>query len=302
MFKFLFNNRLITCLLILIILVSTSCESRSQKDTIIKINGTVFTLYSKVFIPSSLTYCNEEVPLKDSEIRERLEKEILLLLQQPGQIVLYLKRSGRVFSQIEPILKKYSIPNDVKYLAVAESALIINTSSKGAQGIWQIMPETGRSLGLQVDEYIDERNDIDKSTVAACQYLQQGYSKFKNWTLTCAGYNMGHNGLNGSINNQSRKDYYDLFLNSETYRYIFRILAIKVIFENKDKYGLILDESDYYQPYEVTSKEVEEVANLAQWAVDNGTSLREVKYLNPWLINTSIPKSNKKFSIQIPKR
>lgn len=302
MFKYLFNNKLLKCFFVVTILVTTSCETRSQRDTIIKINGTVFTMYSKVFVPNTLTYCNEEVPLKDGEIRERLEKEILLLLQQPGQIVLYLKRSGRIFPQIEPILKKYSVPNDLKYLAVAESALIINTSSKGAQGIWQIMPETGRSLGLQIDEYIDERNDIDKSTIAACQYLQQGYSKFKNWTLTSAGYNMGHNGLNGSINNQSRKDYYDLYLNSETYRYIFRILAIKVIFENKDKFGLILDESDYYLPYEVNSKEVHEISNLAQWAVDNGTSLREVKYLNPWLINSSIPKSTKKFSIQIPKR
>lgn len=259
-------------------------------------------MYSKVHIPTTLSYCNEDVPLKDIEIRERLEKEILLLLQQPGQIVLYLKRSGRVFPQIEPILKKNSIPNDLKYLAVAESALIINTSSKGAQGIWQIMPETGRSLGLQIDEFIDERNDIEKSTIAACQYLQQGYSKFKNWTLTSAGYNMGHNGLNGSINNQSRKDYYDLYLNSETYRYIFRILAIKVLFENKDKYGLIFDENDYYQPFEVDSKEVQEIPNLAQWAIDNGTSLREVKYLNPWLINSSIPKSTKKYIIQIPKR
>lgn len=302
MFKSLFNNSLCTFLIVLTVLVFSSCETRSQRDTIIKINGTVFTIYSKVYIPSSVSFCNEEVPLKDIEIRERLEKEILLLLQQPGQIVLYLKRSGRVFPQIEPILKKNSVPNDMKYLAVAESALIINTSSKGAQGIWQIMPETGRSLGLQIDDYIDERNDIEKSTVAACQYLQQGYAKFKNWTLTSAGYNMGHNGLNGSINNQSRKDYYDLFLNSETYRYIFRILAIKVIFENKDTYGLILDENDYYQPYEVTSKEVQEVPNMAQWANDNGTSLREVKYLNPWLIGSSIPKSSKKFSIQIPKR
>jgi membrane-bound lytic murein transglycosylase D len=285
-----------------VMMMISSCESKSQRDTVIKINGTVFTIYSKVFIPSAVTYCNEVVPLDDVEIRERLEKELLLLLQQPGQIVLYLKRSGRVFPQIEPILKQNSVPDDIKYLAVAESALIINTSSKGAQGIWQIMPETGRSLGLQIDEYIDERNHIEKSTVAACQYLQQGYTKFKNWTLTSAGYNMGHNGLNGSINNQSRKDYYDLFLNSETYRYIFRILAIKIIFENKDKYGLILDEYDNYKPFETVAKETQEIANLAIWANENGTSLREVKYLNPWLINSSIPKSTKKYTIEIPKR
>jgi len=302
MYKYQFPNHFIFVFTIVVVLLLSSCETKSQKDTVVKINGTVFTVYSKLFIPSSVTYCNEIVPLEDVEIRERLEKELLILLQQPGQIILYLKRSGRIFPDIVPILKKNSIPEDVKYLAVAESALIINTSLKGAQGIWQIMPETGRSLGLQIDEFIDERNHIEKSTIAACKYLLQGYSKFRNWTLTSAGYNMGHNGINGSIISQSRKDYYDLYLNSETYRYIFRILAIKILFEHKAQYGLILNDEDYYKPYETTQKEIYEIPNISNWAIDNCTSLREIKYLNPWILNTNIPKSSKKFTILLPKK
>ncbi len=262
-----------------------------------------FEYLSELKLPDSLYFCGERIPLEIPEVRERAEREFYLLLQQPGQVILFLKRSGRFFPLFEKILKEKNMPDDLKYLSVAESALFMSRSVKGAVGLWQFMPATAKAYGLQVDDYVDERCNPEKSTVAALDYLQDGYNVHKSWLLAAAGYNMGNTNVNSAKEFQGSNDYFDLFLNEETSRYILRIVIIKEIMLNARNYGFRLSKDDYYKPDEVTYLECKEgIDNLSDWAKAKGTTYKDVKLLNPWIINRKLPSppKGKTYMIAVP--
>ncbi len=253
----------------------------------------------KVDWPTDLEFCGEKVPLDDFYVRESWEKEFLVTLASDYQNILYLKRAPKYFPAIESELKKRGLPDDLKYLAVAESALREDVaSSAGAVGLWQFVPATAEKYGLRVDDAIDERNNFEKSTPAALDYLEFLHEKFGSWTLAAAAYNSGENGLARRIDEQLVDDYYDLYLNDETSRYLFRILAVKEIMRDPEKYGYELDDGDYFAwpKFEVQTV-VGPVADLAQFASENATTLRAIKELNPWIVSNSLPSGS--FDVKI---
>lgn len=245
----------------------------------------------------------ERLPFEDDEVFERFEREYIYNINDRAQMIMYIKRAGRFFPYIEERLKADSLPDDFKYLAVAESRLMDLRSPAGAAGIWQIMPAVAQSYGLVVNATVDERYNLEKATTVAIRYLKEAYKKFGNWTMAAASYNMGMFGAKDEQDYQAEKDYFNLYLNRETARYVFRIAAIKEIMENKDRYGF--GDVVPYKPLETKAIEVKkEIPNLALWAKQQGTSLRMVKYLNPWIRTRSVhapPAKTKSFAILVPK-
>jgi membrane-bound lytic murein transglycosylase D len=253
-----------------------------------------FTYLSSLKLPAQLDFCGEKVPLDIPEVRERAEREFYLLLQQPGQLILYIKRSGRYFPMFEKIIREKNLPDDLKYLSVAESALYMSRSAKGAVGLWQFMPGTARAYCLQVDDYVDERRHPEKSTEAALEYLKDGFQQHKSWLLSAAGYNMGNTNVSSHLDFQNGNSFFDLFLNEETSRYILRIVVIKEIMSNPEKYGFMIDDSEKYKPDNVKYIECnEEIPNLSKWATEQGTTYKDVKILNPWILDKKLPKPSK---------
>lgn len=241
-------------------------------------------------LPSSLDFCGEAVPLNIPEVRERAEREFYVNLQTPGQIILYLKRSGRYFPMYERILKEEHAPADLQYLSVAESALIMSRSPKDAVGLWQFIPATAKQFGLIVNDYVDERRHPVKSTRAAIAYLRQGYEASGSWTNSAAGYNMGHASFQENMQYQGKKNFFDLYLNEETSRYILRIAVIKHIMTHAREYGIVVHDHDKYREESTRTISVSEaIPNLADWAAEHGTSYKDVKLLNPWIIARQLP-------------
>ncbi|PIO49146.1 MAG: murein transglycosylase [[Chlorobium] sp. 445] len=245
----------------------------------------------------------ERLPFEDDEVFERFEREYIYNINDRAQMIMYIKRAGRFFPYIEARLKADSLPDDFKYLAVAESRLMDLRSPAGAAGIWQIMPDVARSYGLVVNSIVDERYNLEKATSVAIRYLKEAYKKFGNWIMAAASYNMGMSGAKDEQDYQAEKDYFKLYLNRETARYIFRIAAIKEIMENKERYGF--GDVIPYKPIETKAVEVKkEIANLGLWAKQQGTSLKMVKYLNPWIRSRFVhapPAQTKVFTILLPK-
>ena len=273
----------------------------SSKDNVLKEDISPFVSISQLKLPKHLDFCGEALELDNPIMQERAEREFFINLQSPGQIILYLKRSGRYFPIFDSIFKKYNIPEDIKYLAVAESGLQNVMSPKQAYGIWQFIPTTAKEYNLQVDEYVDERLNIYKSTEAACKYLQRAYEVYGSWTLAACAYNMGFSNLSNNIDFQNTRNFYELFLNEETSRYIFRIAILKEILKNHRKYGFNIPTTEIYKPFK--TKQViwsEEIPNLAVWAKAQGTSYLWVKVLNPWLLKRSLPKPKTPYVIDIP--
>jgi len=255
----------------------------------------------KIDWPNNLEFCGEKVPLENFYIREAWEKEFLVTLARDYQNILYLKRSPKYFPLIESELALRNFPDDLKFLAVAESALRENIrSSAGAEGIWQFIPETGRRYGLRVDGEIDERKNFEKATPAALDYLEFLHKKFDSWTLAAAAYNAGENGIARRLGEQMVGDYYDLYLNEETSRYLFRILAIKEIMNSPGKYGYEITENGFFAWPDLELKTVVgPIRDLAAFAKDNQTTLRVLKELNPWIAGDGIP--NGSFQVKIPR-
>ena len=252
--------------------------------------------------PDNLNFAGEEIPMYSSDIWERIDKELLKNTYWQSNTLLYFKRANKYFPIIEPILKQYNIPDDFKYLAVIESGLDNVVSPSGAAGFWQIMKQTGREYGLEVNKAIDERYNLEKATVVACKYLQEAYSKFGSWTMAAAAYNMGKNGAKRKIKDQSSNNYYNLYLNSETSRYVFRIIAIKEIMQNPKKYGFILRDKDLYTMPSFRTLEVDStIASLSDFAQLHDVNYKLLKQFNPWLRAKSLPdKSRKRYVLKIP--
>ena len=253
-------------------------------------------------IPSEVYLFGERIPLESFDIYERLERELIVNTYLHSATLLGLKRSGRWFPVIEPILKENNLPDDFKYLAVAESNLDNVISSAGATGFWQFMETTGKKYGLEINDQIDERYHIEKSTKAACDYLKEAYQKFGNWTLAAAAYNNGFNGIEKWSSIQQSRNFYNLLLNSETSRYIFRIAALKIIYENPQNYGFALSEDEKYKPlktYEVILDA--SVSDFTSYAKSLGINYKILKYFNTWLRDTGFNnKKNKSYKIKLP--
>lgn len=252
--------------------------------------------------PEQLDFAGEPVPFGDFDIHERLDKEIQVNAYWQSNTLLLLKRAHRYKSMILRILKEEGVPEDFFYLALAESGLSQVASSRGANGFWQFMPETAKQFGLVVNDNIDERMHIVKSTRAACSYLKSSYRRFNSWTLAAASYNMGNGGLASAVKSQQASTYYDLYLNQETSRYVFRILALKLIFSDPENFGFKLYNRDLYRPMDTRVITVNAtIPNLAEYAIAQGTSYKMLKLLNPWLLqNKLIAENGNTFELLLP--
>lgn len=260
-----------------------------------------YRIYSPV-LPDTLKFAGEKVPLNIYYVREGLDREILSNMYWHTNTILNMKRAYRFFPIIEPILKKNGIPDDFKYLAVIESNLMNVTSPAKAQGYWQFIKATGKKYGLEINEEIDMRNSLEASTEAACKFLKALYNQFGSWTLAAAAYNCGENGLQRQLNLQEVNNYYDLRLNSETARYVYRIMAMKLIMQNPQAYGFHLRNKDMYPqiPYRTVELSGQNV-DLYKFAKDNNTTYKMLKEMNPWLISNKLTnKANKTYTVRLP--
>ncbi len=254
-------------------------------------------------LPDSMSFCGEEVPLHLFYVRERLERELLINSYRHSANLLLLKRTSRWFPIIEPLMEKYGLPNDFKYLAMIESDLTNAVSPSKAVGFWQFLEGTGKEYNLEIDKEVDMRYNVEKETVAACQFLKSSYRKFGSWTLAAAAFNCGAGRITKTREEQRVDSYYDMLLPEETQRYMFRILALKLITENPVKYGFQISDNGWYRPYETKTVTVtESIPDLVQFAYEQGTNLKMLKYFNPWLRGNSLTISaGNSYDIKIPK-
>lgn len=253
-------------------------------------------------IPEKLTFAGEEVPLDIPDVRERLDRELHINTYWHSSTIFLIKQAHRWMPQIEEILRENGIPEDFKYLTAIESGFVNVVSPKKAVGFWQILSTSGKENGLEITKYVDERYDPLKSTEAACKYLKKSYEKFGSWTNAAASYNRGRSGLSRALDNQKVESYYDLLLNDETSRYVFRILAAKEIIEHPEKYGFDIDAEHLYNQEHMRYVEVnEDIDDLVQFAQDQGINYKLLKRHNPWLRRQELKvKSNKSYQIAIP--
>ncbi|MFK5879580.1 MAG: lytic transglycosylase domain-containing protein [Flavobacteriaceae bacterium] len=253
-------------------------------------------------IPKGIHFAGELVPIEKPDIKERMDRELLVNTYWQSNSLLLIKRANKYFPVIEPILKKYGIPDDFKYLALIESGLQNVTSPAGAKGFWQIMKDTAKENGLEVNSNVDERYHLEKATEVACMYLLHSKELFGTWTLAAAAYNGGNNGIMKRLKSQRVDTYYDLLLGEETGRYVFRIAAIKEIMNNTEKYGFKFDNEDLYNLEATKIVEVDTaITDIALFAQNFGTNYKELKIHNPWLRENKLNnKSRKLYYIKLP--
>lgn len=284
------------CVLCINAVQDTSSDESMEKKLINNYN--VYALP----IPEYIDFAGEPVPLQNPDIRERLDRELLVNTYWQSNMFLIIKRANKFFPQIEPLLAKYGLPDDFKYLAVAESGLDNVKSSAGASGFWQFLKGTGKEYGLEINDYVDERYNLELATKVAAEYLIASKERFGSWTAAAAAYNAGNAGVNKQMERQDVSDYYDLLLNDETSRYVFRILAFKEILSNPQKYGFNFREKDLYTQIPTRKVLVDTpVEDFAKFAKDNGINYKILKLHNPWLRDTYLNNSSgKKYYIEIP--
>ena len=253
-------------------------------------------------LPVEVTFAGEKMPLDNFDTRESLEREILISAYRHSSTILIIMRANRYLPLIEKILKKNNIPDDFKYLVAAESEYSNMVSPAGATGFWQIMPETGREEGMEINTVVDERYDVEKSTQFACDYFLKSYEKFGNWTLAAASYNGGRAGIDEQIGIQHQNNYYDLLLNEETARYIFRAVAYKLVITDPQNYGFKITKEDLFPELKYYEVKVDSaVTDFSAFAGKFGTNYKMLKFLNPWLRKPYLtPKANKEYLIKIP--
>lgn len=284
-------------LILTLIFSSAKKDENAEQEDVIAIGNKVVA----VPIPDQISFAGEQVALDKFEVKERLDRELLVNSYWQSNSLLMIKRSKRAFEIIEPILAEHDIPQDFKYLAVAESGLLNVTSSAGAKGVWQFMQSTAKSYNLEVNKEVDERLHLEKSTIAACQYLKEAHARFGSWTLAAAAYNRGPAGVERDLAKQQVGDYFDLHLNTETSRYVLRILALKTIFENQTSYGIHLKNEDYYGSISTINVLVDSsINNIAEYALQLGTNYHVLKSLNPWLKSNALTVEDRTYTIKAP--
>lgn len=253
-------------------------------------------------LPKYINLAEERVPLEIPDVKERMDRELLVNTYWQSNGLLLMKRANKYFPIIEPLLKKYGLPDDFKFLALAESGFTDETSTAGAAGMWHFMKKTGREFGLEINNNVDERYHIEKSTKVAAEYLIKSKERFGSWTLAAAAYNAGNYGVAKRLETQQVSNYYDALLPDETERYVFRILALKEIINNPKKYGFLLEEKDLYTlPKTYTVKVDTAISNITSFAKGYGLTYKEFKIHNPWLRENKLNnKSRKLYEIKIP--
>ncbi len=289
-----------TSLLLLSVISCSSVPGSPQSQS--TENGS-FELVQCPKIPDNVEFAGEKVPIHRLDVRERFDRELLSNTFFHSNTFLCIKRANRYFPVIEPILKEMGVPEDFKYLAVIESSLDQRAlSPAGAAGIWQFIPETGKIFGLEVNTEIDERYNLEKSTRAACKYLKSMYTDFGSWTKAAASYNAGQRRITQSLEKQRAENFYDLLLNEETSRYIFRIIALKTIMSQPKSFGFSLQKDDLYPYVEVEKFEINgAVADFSLLAKKYGVNYRLLKEFNPWLRDQGLlNKQHKTYQISIP--
>ncbi|GEO05598.1 murein transglycosylase [Adhaeribacter aerolatus] len=260
-------------------------------------------VYRPFPLPQTLTFADEPVPLDLPDVAERLDRELQSTAYFHSNTLLALKRLQRHLPELDRLLRENGMHPDFKYLALAESLLSNATSPKGAVGIWQLMPATAKALKLRINDEVDERYHFEKSTIAACKHLKYGYKRFGSWTSAAASYNRGVGGLEAAFKTQKVDSYYDLYLNDETSRYLFRILALKEVLENPQRYGFSMMDADAYattptRPLTVTST----IEDLPAFALEQGTNYKTLRLHNPWLrtYKLTVTDTTTRYTLLIP--
>jgi hypothetical protein len=253
-------------------------------------------------LPKNLQLAGERVPIEKADVRERMDRELLVNTYWQSNGLLLIKRANKYFPILEPLLKKHGIPDDFKFLALAESAFIDETSSAGAAGMWHFLKSTGKEYGLEINKNVDERYHIEKSTKVAAAYLKKAKKRLGSWTLAAAAYNAGNAGVARRLKAQQVSDYYDAILPDETERYVFRIIALKEIISNPKKYGFVFDQEDLYTLSKTRTVKVDTaITNIASFAKGYGLNYKELKLYNSWLRENKLNnKSRKLYEIKIP--
>jgi membrane-bound lytic murein transglycosylase D len=296
-----FYTLALAAFLTIIIFVASSKEEPSHQRS--ALDYSIPQIIKPVDLKRSFDFAGESLPMESFDVRERLDRELSVNTYWHSSTILSIKNANKYFPVIEPILQEYGIPDDFKYLAVAESGLRNAVSPAGARGFWQLMSATAKEYGLEINSEVDERYHLEKATVAACKLIKNYYRKFNDWTLTAAAYNVGINKLSRQLEEQRANSYYDLNLNVETGRYIFRLVAIKEILSRPKDFGFFLEKEDLYEPL-ANFKTVEISSGIPNWgdyALENGTSYRLLKVYNPWLLKTSLTnKAGKTYEIRLP--
>jgi hypothetical protein len=265
-------------------------------------NGVNSQIVKVIHAPDTLTFAGETVPLHYFDVAEALERELAQITYSHHTTLLTIRLSGRYFGVIDSILKEQGVPEDFKYLCVAESNLQNLISPAKAVGFWQFLSETGKHYGLEINDEVDERYHVEKSTIAACKYLKDSYRKYKSWTLSAASYNTGAGNIDKAVESQKTTDYYDMILHIETSRYLFRILAYKIILNNPELYGFYIPEKDKFKPFKFYETTVNiPIDNIADFAEKHETNYKMIKLFNPWLRkHTLTNKAKKSYKIRIP--
>lgn len=270
-------------------------EEKKQTGTT-GVQGVVFPK-----IPKSMIFAGQTINLEDEDIRERLDREILVIAYYQSQTTGYFKRANRYFPQIEKILKEEGLPDDFKYLAVIESGLQQAVSPVGAQGFWQFMPTTAKLHNLEMSNEVDMRLNVELSTRAACEFLKQTNEGFNDWVMSSAAYNRGPAGVRDDMEWQQTEHYFDTDQNSETGRYVFRILAMKLIMENPEAYGYYPKQMELYKPLKTKKITVtESIPNLSEWALEQGYNIKILRKLNPWLLTLKLTVKDHPYTIELP--
>lgn len=292
------NSLIVLVSLMILISCSSKNENKSENQHEVIISSPIFSIPK---LPQEMMFCGEKIILKDEDVRERLEREVLLNAYYHSATIGILKKSTRFFPQIEQILKEKKIPIDFKYLAVIESGLVQAVSPVGAQGFWQFMPFTAKEFDLEMSDEVDERLNIEKSTYAACGYLQHAQDTLKDWLLTAASYNRGIGGVRQDMRWQGTEHYFDTDMNSETSRYVFRILAMKLIMEAPKSYGFDTDAIELYKPFKTKSYIVKQsISNIAEWSKSKGFNFKIFMKLNPWVKGNRLTIHSKPYKVLLP--
>lgn len=256
-------------------------------------------------LPKSVTFAGDKIDLDRIDMYERLDRELTAMAYTHGNTLLVLKRANRYFPQLIPILKENGVPEDLIYLACIESTLNPRAySGAKAAGLWQFIPSAAKQYGLEVNDYVDERYDPEKATVAACKYLKSAYRKYGNWESAAASYNGGMGRITKELDAQGQESAYDLYLVDETTRYMFRLLAMKLIMESPKNYGYYLKADQLYQPVKTKTVVVDyPVEDWPTWAKKQGISYLQLREFNPWIRAKSLPnKTGKAYSVKIPEQ
>jgi membrane-bound lytic murein transglycosylase D len=288
-----------SALVLLFVLLGSFCDFKEKTEP-----DTTRYFECTPTIPSEVDFCGEPVPLSYFDVNESLEKELLINTFWHSQTILLLKKAPRFFKEIEPILKANNVPDDFKYMMVAESGFQDIVSPAGAAGQWHFLEATAKEYGLEINEEVDERYNLTKSTEAACKYLKESYNVYKNWTLVAASYNGGRRGVDRQVDKQGETSYYDILFAEETGRYIYRILALKLIFENPEVYGFHLSNKELFPIIKCEEIKVDSsITDMGAFAKTYGTNYKLLKMFNPWLRDKKLTNPHRKeYIIKIPEK